>query len=137
MSDEKITEIEGLPVQAAGDITPEMLFEIDQNMAQGQDFLDGLTMLLAETLTEYRGEKQDWEAHPGRHLAPQDFLTHLARLDEGQAKGLLQMACWALAEQWVDRAQQHVMLSQMLGHDADIPCTCDNCTDPRNPGHEQ
>lgn len=131
MDEDRMIDVGGMKVVAAGDITHQELFEIDQNMARGQEYVEAMVDILAETLVEHRSA-HGFGTHPGMHLATEEFLHLVEALDHNQARGLLQVACWMLAEQAVGVAEKQVMFEQFMDFMRNHECGPD-CEDE---GHD-
>jgi len=130
MTDREYLEFGSIKALAAENITPEELFKIDQNVATGDDWMMALVGILEEVLGQWIIDHQDVAAHPGRHLVPVEYLELVTKLSEDQAKGLLMLASWRMAEQRISDALEvpgSLRRMQILLCECDDPDRCPNC----------
>ena len=99
----------GRPAKQAGELTLREKFLADHDEASAEDVLSALVHHLVGHVIANNGD------HPGRAQVSAAWLEQMEQIDAGQAKTLLQFACWHLAEGFLVSMERAGALAQMYG----------------------
>lgn len=109
MAEQRPLDANGQPAKRVGELSLSEKFMMDQDEATATEALNELVGVLMGSVLAGQGN------HPGRWLVPTEYLVKLNSLTPAQIKIVLQIGCWALAENALLAMERDGVLMQAYG----------------------
>jgi hypothetical protein len=99
----------GNPARPKDSLSPQEVFQTDQDSAAVEDALEHLVYIMVTSVVA------DGGARPARHAVSANWLDVMTKFNDVQVRGLLQFACWYLAESALRRMDSDGTLEDRFG----------------------